>query len=106
MKGGRREVQLMPFASIRSSAPSPDAWLVHPLLWLQPELTLIPPGPTPLRIERRHEVPVPTFVPLLVKWGIPQGQRATPTVRVAAGSLSRPPATDLIPLGWDPRALK
>jgi hypothetical protein len=99
MKAPRQEVQLMAFAGIETRAPNPEAWLVHPFLWLQPELTLSPVPSAALRPERCHELPAPQFAPLLttipasraeVLWVRPPGLRAMST--------SRPPASDLEPL--------
>ena len=106
MKAARQEMELMAFAPIETRAPNPDAWLVHPLLWLQPELALSPPPPSALRLTRRHEPPPPTFAPLLTSaqagsshllWGGLPSPGGTST--------SRFPESGLIPLGWDPRAL-
>jgi hypothetical protein len=99
MKPPRQEVQLMAFAGIETRAPNPEAWLVHPFLWLQPELSLGVPPPTALRTERRHDIPVPQFAPLITTvptrpshllWGRPPGPRVAST--------SRPPASGLEPL--------
>ena len=107
MKAARQQMELMDFAPIETRAPNPDAWLVHPLLWLQPELAASPPPPSALRITRRHEIPPPAFATLMaaapapsnhLMWGRPAGLRGTST--------SRPPSSELTPLGWDPRALK
>jgi hypothetical protein len=99
MKAPRQEVQLMAFAGIETRAPNPEAWLVHPFLWLQPELALGPVPPAALRPERRQDIPVPQFAPLVttvpssagkLMWGAPPVTHATST--------SRPPASDLEPL--------
>ncbi len=95
----RQDIELMAFAPIQTNAPDPEAWLVHPFLWFQPELALAPPPASALLLTRRNELPPPTFAPLLpftnranpqVLWGRPPGLRGTST--------SRPPASDLEPL--------
>ena len=96
MKPAPQEVQLMAFAGIETRAPNPEAWLVHPFLWLQPELSLGIPPPTALRTERRHDIPVPQFAPLIATISPPPGHlfSGRPPGPPATSTL-RPPASDL-----------
>ncbi len=103
----RPEVELMTFAPIDTRAPNPEAWPVDPFLWFQPELAISAPPPSALRPSRRNEPAPPTFAPLLA---IAPG-RPTPVLcsrhavnRAKPGSQA--PASDLTPLGWDPRAVQ
>jgi hypothetical protein len=98
MKPARQEVQLMAFAPIETRSPHPEAWLVHPVLWLQPELSLSPPPLTVLRIERRHGFPSPQFAPLPFSWGRLPGPGGTLPARAREARLSAPPASELEPL--------
>lgn len=95
---------LAQFASVEAAPEDAEMWPVHPAAWLQPELMPALPASSGLRVERRYAAPTPDWL----RPDPPQpGQSpapatlpdwALPNLRLEL------PASDLAPLGWDPRA--
>jgi len=93
---------LADFISAEPTALDSEKWPVHPAIWWQPELPLQLPS-SGLRSERRFKIPVADFR------NAGPSPECPPAVRVAAAEALAPawndvlPASDLAPLGWDPR---
>jgi hypothetical protein len=97
--------KLAHFATVAAQPKDAPMWPVHSPIWWQPGLKPELPGSSGLRIERRHQVPIPDFLYLEMK---PAG-RPRPTVEAPCGPLlphreQTLPQSGLEPLGWDPRA--
>jgi hypothetical protein len=91
------------FISSDPVALDAEKWPVHPAIWWQPELPLQLPASSGLRSERRFKIPVADFrsaAPPLMYPPAAKVSGAEPLVRVWSDPM---PASDLAPLGWDPR---
>ena len=95
--------ELAPFLKTESAPEDAPMWPVHPVMWLQPELRLAVPAATGLVIERKHTIPVSGFL----ENSMTPANHARALDRTAQPVLpsirTRLPASDLTPLGWDPR---
>jgi hypothetical protein len=96
-----------PPASFIALDPAPvpaPMWPLHSNVWFQPERAPTFPAWSDLNIERRHRVPAPDFI----------GSEITAFDRAAAPAPAEEPlppdrrleapASELAPIGWDPRA--
>ena len=92
------------FIAVETREVDVPSWPAHPVVWLQPDLKPGLPAASGLRIERHHKIPAPGFA---VIFHGPQrlsrtvehwGDFVPPEVRLDL------PASDLAPVGWDPRA--
>jgi hypothetical protein len=94
---------LSDFLSAEPIALDAAKWPVHPAIWWQPDLPLQLPVSSGLHAERRFKIPVADFR----KAGA--SLECRPPTRAAAAEALAPlwndalPASDLVPLGWDPR---
>jgi hypothetical protein len=78
-------------------------WPVHAVVWLQPDLSTAAPQSSGLRVERRHRIPVPDFLPSPVAAASQPhaiGHQCGPLPPEIPQGI---PPGDLAPLGWDPR---
>jgi hypothetical protein len=97
--------ELAGFAPIKIDPIDARKWLVHPFLWLQPELTPAAPSASGLWIERRHKIPIPGFARVAVS-AILRPKPAEAPAGLRPPEVPRNyPESELAPLGWDPRAL-
>jgi hypothetical protein len=79
-------------------------WPLHPVVWLQPDRKVASPGWSGLCIEHRYRLPAPGFLQIAAVPGCPPGHAADERNPLPPGVSRRLPESDLIPLGWDPRA--
>ena len=96
---------LADFVAMEVHAIDAEKWLVSPVLWWQPELALPLPETSGLRSERRHKAPMPGFLNLEVEPLCPAGKVAGPEAVLRPRMAAEAPASDLMPLGWDPRSV-
>jgi hypothetical protein len=94
-----------PFAPIHADASDTPMWPIHTSIWFQPDLAPAPPSWTGLAIERRHRIPTPGFL-----WteADPLNRPCLPddlSSAMRSESAVHVPASELEPLGWDPRAI-
>ena len=97
--------KLAHFAPVAAQPKDAPMWPVHSMIWWQPGLKPELPSASGLRIERRHQVPIPDFLYLEMK----PAARPRPSLESSCDPLfpcQNPalPQADLAPLGWDPRA--
>ena len=100
---------LAPFASVESSVADEPMWPLNPVAWFHPELTPRSLQSSGLLIERQHWIPAPDFIPLEITPAAPlhaagEGYEPLEAQMMPAGVKQQLPASDLAPLGWDPRA--
>ncbi len=99
------EPEVAPFATKEPAMADAEMWPVHGGVWFQPDQTPAPPAWSSLVLERQHRIAAPDFA---VAEMAPLDRAAAPAIERealsprAAVSL---PASDLVPAGWDPRAL-
>lgn len=82
-----------------------EKWPVNPVIWWYPDLPVEVPRCSGLRNERRHKTPIPGFLELEELLQCEQGVPAVPGVRFPPEAPRILPASELKPLGWDPRIL-
>ncbi|HTS66320.1 MAG TPA: hypothetical protein VMH28_30060 [Candidatus Acidoferrales bacterium] len=93
------------FAALDLAPVDAPMWPLYPAMWFQPELPPSSPQSSGLAIERRHPVPTPDFERCdAASIDLPAapgrlGQVLVPRADAAV------PASDLAPLGWDPRTV-
>jgi len=95
--------ELAGFVKAELQAHDAAMWPVHPVVWLQPELSVAVPASSGLHIERKHTIPSPDFLRTAMA---PLSHRPSleKTVHPVLPHISmRLPGSDLAPLGWDPR---
>jgi hypothetical protein len=98
------EVQAATCVAIPVEPVDAPMWPIHPAGWLQPEAPAAAPSWTGLIIERRNRVPAPD----LIQFPLAPFPRAG-AINVTSGAVFSAAAptlgqSDLVPLGWDPRA--
>jgi len=91
------------FLKTESQAQDAPMWPIHPAMWLQPELRLAVPAESGMRIERRHTVPAPDAIPISMNFVNHPASPDKTAQPVLPRLEHRLPASDLAPLGWDPR---
>ena len=91
------------FLSAEPVALDADKWPVHPALWWQPDLPLQLPA-SGLRSERRFKIPVADFRDANPSPECPPAGTPLAPEALAPVWSDLLPASDLVPLGWDPRA--
>jgi hypothetical protein len=97
--------KLAHFAPVDAQPKDAPMWPVHSLIWWQPGLKPALPGSSGLRIERRHQVPIPDFLYLEMKpAGRPRPSLESPCDPLLPCRQPSLPQSGLAPLGWDPRA--
>ncbi len=95
--------KLADFAAMETPATEAQMWPVHAMAWLQPGSMTATPCSSGLRLERRHRVPVPGFVPAPVAattQAPPIREQCQPRLPEMPRGI---PPCGLAPLGWDPR---
>ena len=97
--------KLANFAPVACQPKDAPMWPVHSMIWWQPGLKPELPSASGLRIDRRHQVPIPDFLYLEMK----PARRPRPALESPCDPLlphRQPslPQSGLEPLGWDPRA--
>ena len=90
------------FLSAEPIALDAEKWPVHPALWWQPELPFRLPA-SGLRSERRFKIPVADFRAAGPAPECPPAARMSSADALAPVWKDALPASDLAPLGWDPR---
>jgi hypothetical protein len=100
--GAQRAEQLASFSEFAPLAMDAAAWPVHLTLWLEPNLQMVPPKTSGLRVERNHRIPARTFLggvePLygsLVP--VTESRPALPDIGLQF------PRSGLKTVGWEPR---
>jgi hypothetical protein len=96
--------KLAPFAAVEAQPIDVQMGPVHSVVWLQPELRPGLPASSSLRIERHYKVPAPDFLYFDVSpisHPITLERLWDP---IAPAMQQQLPQSDLVPLGWDPRA--
>ena len=97
--------KLAHFAPVAAQPKDAPMWPVHSMIWWQPGMKPELPNSSGLRIERRHQVPIPDFLYLEMR---PAGRPRPPLESPCDPLFPRPqqalPQSGLVPLGWDPRA--
>jgi hypothetical protein len=97
--------KLAHFAPVDAQPKDAPMWPVHSLIWWQPGLKPSLPSASDLRIERRHQVPIPDFLYLEMRpAGRPRPSLASPCDPLLPRRQPSLPQSGLVPLGWDPRA--
>jgi hypothetical protein len=97
--------KLAHFAPVAAQPKDAPRWPVHSMIWWQPALKPELPSASGLRIERRHQVPIPDFLYLDLKpAGKPRPSLESPRDPLLPHREPSLPQADLTPLGWDPRA--
>jgi hypothetical protein len=94
------------FLGVAVRAIDAEKWPVHPVIWWQPELPLELPRSSGLRNERRHKVPMAGFLAVSREPQCAAGVRDHTAIPLAPELPQTIPASDLAPLGWDPRHQK
>ena len=101
--GQKAEQKLADFAKLETPAIDAQMWPVHAVAWLQPDLSAAAPPASGLRVERRHGVPVPDFLPPAIA-ASSQFRAIEQCCEPLLPEMARGiPRCDLAPLGWDPR---
>jgi hypothetical protein len=96
--------KLAPFARVAAQPKDAPMWPVHSMIWWQPGLKPELPSASGLRIERRHQVPIPDFLYLDMKAAArPRPSLESPCDPLLPHREPALPQADLVPLGWDPR---
>ena len=99
------EPKLSGFEAVEVMAIDAEMWPVHAVMWLEPLLTVVAPVSSGLGMKRRHRVPAPDFL----YFGMAAAGCAHSTERgyapLAPNLGHSIPASDLAPLGWEPRAV-
>ncbi len=96
--------KLAPFAAVDAAPADAGMWPAHPAAWFEPQLPPEPPAASGLRVERRYTVPAPDFLPLEPSPALPGAAAPSGAAPVVpSGVTVGVPASDLVPLGWDPR---
>ena len=93
------------FADIGAKPAEAHTWHHHSVLWFQPERPPAPPAWTGLGIERRNRIPRPDLLPLETAPLDRPALLETPLGKVNSSRRLALPASDLMPLGWDARAI-
>ena len=101
--------RLAPFANVEATVADEPMWPLNPVAWFHPELSPRSLSSSGLLIERQHRIPAPDFAPLEITPVAPShtpGEGCEPLLaEVLRADVKRQlPASDLAPLGWDPRA--
>jgi hypothetical protein len=97
--------KLAHFAPVATQPKDAPKWPVHSMIWWQPGLKPELSRASGLRIERRHQVPIPDFLYLDMKAaGRPRPSLESPCDPLMPRREPALPQADLAPLGWDPRA--
>ena len=97
--------KLAHFAPVAAQPKDAPMWPVHSMIWWQPGLKPELPSASGLRIERRHQVPIPDFLYLEMKPAArPRPSLESPCDPLFPRQNPAVPQADLSPLGWDPRA--
>ena len=97
--------KLAHFAPVGAQPKDAPMWTVHSMIWWQPALKPELPSASGLRIERRHQVPIPDFLYLEMKPAArPRPSLESPCDPLFPRQNPAVPQADLAPLGWDPRA--
>jgi hypothetical protein len=93
-----------PVAGVEAAGIDAPMWPLQSAAWFQPDVPPSPPAWSGLAIERHNRIPVPDFLPSdtapLNRADAPDSSR--PTLAAAGPTV---PQSDLVPLGWDPRAV-
>ena len=97
--------KLAHFAPVAAQPKDAPMWPVHSMIWWQPGMKPELPNSSGLRIERRHQVPIPDFLYLEMKPAArPRPSLESPCDPLFPRREPSLPQADLAPLGWDPRA--
>jgi hypothetical protein len=93
------------FTELEAKAVDAPMWLLHSVLWFQPEGAPVVPVWTGLAIERHNRIPTPDF--LHTDTSPPNRPDTLDNSRDALTPESRMelPPSGLEPLGWEPRAV-
>ena len=97
-------VPLAGFVVMEVQPVEAEKWPVNPVIWWYPDLPVEVPRCSGLRNERRHKTPMARFLELPELLQCEQGVPAVSRVRFPAEARILP-ASELKPLGWDPRTL-
>lgn len=93
-----------PIPTIDARAIDAPMWPLHSAVWFQPVVAPSAPAWSSLAIEHHNRMPAPDFLPSVVTPADLPHELDKPCHERKPSVAPKPPAGDLEPLGWDPRA--
>jgi len=99
------EVSQAPFAIAAAQPIDAPMWSIHPGVWFQPDRPPVFAG-SGLELARKNRLPAGDFAASVAASPIDcAATRETPVKPLSPAASPAVPASDLAPLGWDPRTV-